>query len=370
MHAYGLYTQIRANRWRSVFLMIVLPLILFFSFSGLAYSAWLMKRIWSIPYTPPENAEGVEYKNVPAIELPSGKDVVLKVPNRQKFFRDSLRKVFSWDERNQKALRTVSLWVGLGVLFWICIALLIEDTLLSLEVGRYAIHRADEPKLWNTLEKLCMTRGIPIPKLNILETSACNAFSFGYSQETYGITLTRGLVEALNEKEIEAVLAHELTHIRNGDVMIMMIATLIVGIFVWLAERIVMVQESRHLFNPMNTERLRAIFFVPLFFPLYLLIFIGKISSLFIRGMLSHERDYLADLGSVELTHNPESLISALRKIKNNSDIPEATSGIMTICIADPRKRSLFDVHPPIESRIVALQNCGVNFLEDNAFLH
>jgi heat shock protein HtpX len=324
----------------------------------MAYSIWIGKRIYSLPYTPPPSAEGVEYKEVHAIELPSGRDVVLQVPQRRKFYMRSLGKIFSFDEKNKQALRTIGIWVALGLLFWLCLALLIEDTLLALEGGGYSIRRAENPELWNILENLCMTRGIPMPKLKIMETSALNAFAFGYSKETYGIALTRGLAESLNKQEVEALLAHELTHIRNGDAVIMMIATLMVGIFVFLAERIMSFQEERTLVNPtMKERRIRGLFLIPFLLPLYFIVFLGKTVSVFIKIVLSHKRDYLADAGAIELTSNPDAMISALNKIAGHSDIPGATSGLMAVCIDDPRPKSWFDTRPSLAERIEALHH-------------
>src|SRR5579883_1770539 len=231
MRAYGLYTHIRANQWRSLFFLTVLPCILFLTFSGMAYSLWIAKRLYSTPFsiTP---AAGLKVQDIgeksaapsAAIKMEDGVmitredvdgwsydkegNVTAFLPS-QRYYLRSLGKVFTFDEKNKKALFKIAVWTAVGLISWMCVALLIEDVLINLEGGGYKIRRAREPELWNNLENLCISRGIPMPKLSIMETSALNAFSFGYSQNTYGIALTRGLVEKLDKQEIEAVLAHE-----------------------------------------------------------------------------------------------------------------------------------------------------------------
>jgi len=128
-----------------------------------------------------------------------------------------------------------------------------------------------------------------------------------------------------------------------------------VGILIFLSERI-MTFERQTLEDPMKERTIRNIFLIPFFFPLFLIVLSGRTASIFIRMVLSKKRDYLADAGAVELTSNPDALISSLKKISQNSDIFRATSGLMTICMDDPRPKSWFDIRPSIPDRIEALQ--------------
>src|SRR6202030_4316949 len=102
--------------------------------------------------------------------------------------------------------------------------------------GCQDVTRQQQPRLYNLLENLCISRGIPMPKLKIIESDALNAFATGLNQRQYAITVTTGLLNALNDQEIEAVLGHELTHIRNGDVQMMVIAVIIAGVVGFVAE--------------------------------------------------------------------------------------------------------------------------------------
>ncbi len=102
--------------------------------------------------------------------------------------------------------------------------------------GGREVTREEQPRLYNLLENLCISRGIPMPKLKVMESDALNAFATGLNEQQYSITVTTGLVKALDNDEIEAVLGHELTHIRNGDVRMMVIAVIIAGVVAFFAE--------------------------------------------------------------------------------------------------------------------------------------
>ncbi len=177
--------------------------------------------------------------------------------------------------------------------------------------------------------------------------------------------MTRGLRDTLDKRELEAVLAHELTHIRNGDVSLMVIAVIIAGIASFLGEMAYRVF-SRPSINTGRILRrssggsgnrkgggavLAAILIA------VAIILIAWLLSGVLRLALSRSREYLADAGAVELTKDPDAMISALRKISGKAEIPGAPSGIMEMCIENPRSGfiDLFATHPPIEDRIAAL---------------
>ena len=98
------------------------------------------------------------------------------------------------------------------------------------------VTRKEQPQLYNLLENLCISRGIPMPKLKVIDTDAINAFATGLNRRQYAITVTTGLMNGLNDQEIEAVLGHELTHIRNGDVQLMVVAVIIAGVVGFVGE--------------------------------------------------------------------------------------------------------------------------------------
>ena len=121
-------------------------------------------------------------------------------------------------------------------LLWIVIAYFFHQSIIDAVTGGEDVTRQQQPRLYNLLENLCISRGIPMPKLKIMESDALNAFATGLNQRQYAVTVTTGLLNALNDQEIEAVLGHELTHIRNGDVQMMVIAVIIAGVVGFFAE--------------------------------------------------------------------------------------------------------------------------------------
>jgi heat shock protein HtpX len=341
MAAYGLYTHIRSNRIRSVLLLaglfvliyvIVFALALGFrAFTGRGDLSWYLYRAW------------------------------LDLGN-------------AWP------------WATGAALVWIAIAYKFNEKIVDAVTGAHEVTRKEEPRLYNLLENLCISRGITMPRLKIMETGALNAFASGLNQKQYAVTVTTGLVDRLDDAELEAVLAHELTHIRNGDVRLMVIATIVSGIVGFLAEVM-----FRSIFDAGGSARpttwsrrsdssssssgsswggsssgsssssdskgggagaaIAAIVIA------IVLIFLAWFLSTVIRLALSRSREFLADAGAVELTKNPDAMIMALRKIEGRGELPNNPSAIMEMCVDNPRSGfvDLFSTHPAIDTRVDAL---------------
>jgi heat shock protein HtpX len=178
------------------------------------------------------------------------------------------------------------------------------------------------------------------------------------NQKQYSITVTSGLIDRLDDAEIESVLGHELTHIRNGDVRMMVIAVIIAGVVSFFAELVFRLWfYNGFSFRSRDSDERRGggagiaiVIAIGLIALAYFLSFV-------IRLALSRSREFLADAGSVELTKNPDAMISALRKIEGHGELPGATSAVMEMCIDNPREGfgELFDTHPSVDSRIAAL---------------
>jgi heat shock protein HtpX len=256
--------------------------------------------------------------------------------------------------------------VSAGV--WFAIAFGFHQQLIDLSTGATDVTREAAPKLYNTLENLCISRGLPMPELRIIETDGLNAFASGLNNSNYSIAVTAGLVERLTDAELEAVLGHELTHIRNRDTQLMVVALIFAGIFSFVGQLI---------FNnwgfPLNFGRgssdsdsrsdrrssggggggaLIAIVIA------LVIIALSWGLSVLIRFALSRRREFLADAGSVELTKNPDAMISALRKISVAPQVPQASAHMSALFIESPAFRpenSLFSTHPSIAARIDAL---------------
>src|SRR6202521_2316873 len=228
--------------------------------------------------------------------------------------------------------------------------------------GGREVTRQEQPRLYNLLENLCISRGITMPKLKIIDTPALNAFATGLDEKQYAITVTRGLMEALDDAELEAVLGHELTHIRNGEVRLLVVAVVIAGVISFFAELVFRMFFQSGMFwggrrggGDSDRKGSGGAFFAIII--AVVLIAVSWFLSIAIRFALSRKREYLADAGSVELTKNPDAMISALRKIEGRGDLEGANSAVMEMCIDNPRQdfSNIFDTHPPVEARIDAL---------------
>ncbi|WP_458757352.1 M48 family metalloprotease [Afipia sp. TerB] len=251
----------------------------------------------------------------------------------------------------------------IGTALWIVIAYFFHQSIIDAVTGGHDVTRQEQPRLYNLLENLCISRGIPMPKLKIMESDALNAFASGLNRRQYAITVTTGLLNALSDQEIEAVLGHELTHIRNGDVQLMVIAVIIAGVVGFFAElffRIFFNAGMRFGGRRSSYDSDRkgggggAIVIVLL---AVALVALAWLLSLVVRFALSRSREFLADAGSVELTKNPDAMISSLRKIEGRGELPGATSAVMEMCIDNPREgfADLFATHPSVDARVKAL---------------
>ena len=238
------------------------------------------------------------------------------------------------------------------------IAYYFHQNMIDALTGGREVTRTEEPRLYNLLENLCISRGITMPKLKVMESDALNAFATGMNEKQYSITVTTGLLERLDDAEVEAVLGHELTHIRNGDVRMMVIAVIIAGVISFFAELVFRLWfYSGFSFRGALAATAGAA--APAFAILIAiaLIVVAYLLSFVIRLALSRSREFLADAGSVELTKNPDAMISALRKIEGRGELPGATSAVMEMCVDNPREGfgELFDTHPTVDSRVAAL---------------
>jgi heat shock protein HtpX len=260
-----------------------------------------------------------------------------------------------------------------GALLWIAIAYFFHQRIVDAVTGGEDVTRQQQPRLYNLLENLCISRGIPMPKLKIVESDALNAYATGLNQRQYAVTVTTGLLNALSDQEVEAVLGHELTHIRNGDVQMMVIAVIIAGAVGFFAELFFRSftnfgyyggygrgswssSSSGESSSSSDNKRSSGGAIIVIIVAVALIALAWALSQM-VRLALSRSREYLADAGSVELTKNPDAMISALRKIENRGELPGATSAVMELCLDNPREgfSDLFATHPSVEARVQAL---------------
>jgi heat shock protein HtpX len=316
MASYGLYTHIQSNKRRSVALLIGLFLL-----------------VYVLVYAGAIAGEALSYDASPEWYL-------------RKAWQDLLE---------------AAPYATVGTAIWIVIAYYFHQSMIDAVTGGRDVTRTEQPRLYNLLENLCISRGITMPKLKIIEDDALNAFASGMNEKQYSITVTSGLLERLDDAEVEAVLGHELTHIRNGDVRMMVVAVIIAGVVAFFAELVFRMWFyggfgwGRRARDD-GEDRGKGGAGIAIVIAIALIV-VAYLLSIFIRFALSRSREFLADAGSVELTKNPDAMILALRKIEGRGELPGATSAVMEMCVDNPRTGfgELFDTHPPIEKRIEAL---------------
>ncbi|WP_439633732.1 M48 family metallopeptidase [Glycocaulis sp.] len=256
------------------------------------------------------------------------------------------------------AMPMITPWVLIGVVIWFTIAWLSHQAIIDASTGAKKVSRNDEPELYNLLENLCISRGLTMPALRIIETPALNAYASGLTEKQAAVTVTRGLMEKLNRDELEAVLAHELTHIINRDVRLLVISIIFVGIISFTVE--IMVRGMLHgsLGRAGGGRRGsggNAGVFILVAMALAALAWMLAIA---IRFTLSRKREYMADAGAVELTKNPDAMISALMKVSGNPDVEGAPAEVRQMFLHDRSSgfAGMFATHPPMDKRIAALE--------------
>ena len=321
MAAYGLYTHIQSNKRRSIALLTGLFLLVYVMvFAGALLAEAFTAR------------GGYNYGGPPL---------------------DYLIRAAEFDFIKALPFATI------GTVIWIFVAYRFHQSMIDAVTGARVVSRTEEPRLYNLLENLCISRGITMPTLRIADDEALNAFATGMNDKQYSITVTQGLIDALNDQEIEAVLGHELTHIRNGDVRMMVIAMVIAGVLGFFGELVFRIFFQNVFWgggrrSSREDGKGGAGIAIVIAFALIALVWI---LSIVIRFALSRQREFLADSGSVELTKNPDAMISALRKIEGRGEIPGANSAVMEMCIDNPREgfSNIFDTHPSVDARVAAL---------------
>jgi heat shock protein HtpX len=249
-------------------------------------------------------------------------------------------------------------FITTAVALWIFIGFRINVWLIGRVTGAQGLTRDENRLYYALMENLCISRGIPVPKLMIVEDDALNAFASGVNDKQYTVTVTRGLLNSLSEAEVEAVLAHELTHIRNGDVRLMIIAVVIAGVISFAGE---MMFRGLRLGAVRSSNENGKGGIVLVLIGLGIL-FVSWVLAAVVRFSLSRSREYLADAGAVELTKNPDAMISALLKIAGRADMDRVPSSVMDMCFEnDPDDfGDLFATHPSIAKRVQALvQSAG-----------
>ena len=263
------------------------------------------------------------------------------------------------DQINQSFIVTAPFILG-GVLLWFIIAWFSHTAMINSATDSKPLSRNDNKRVYNMVENLCISTGMTTPKINIIDDDSLNAFASGIDQRTFSISLSKGIIEKLNDEELEAVIAHELTHIRNRDVRLLIVSIIFVGIFAFISQAIFRTLQWGGGGRGKKDSGGWAIIIA------LALALLGLLISSLLRFALSRKREFLADAGSAELTHRPLALASALRKISEDPTIEAVKrKDIAQMFIENPQgkeKKSsfslgmLFATHPPIDKRIQLLE--------------
>ena len=304
----GLHTQIRRNNTKSILLLFAFPLLILL---GIVFIlGYLSSWNWEMAYDP-----------------------ILQV--------------------------TPIVFVVVGI--WFVISYFFHNQMIQRATHAKPLERKDNMRVYNLTENLCMSVGMPMPKLFIIETDTLNAFASGINEKSYSVTLTRGIIDKLDDKELEGVIAHELMHIRNNDVRLLIVTIVFVGILGVILNLLL-----RGLFNGLGRRRGGkgnggAIIILILVVTLVIYFF-----SMVFKFALSRSREYMADAGAVSMTKDAHALANALRKISGNSELETTNNEVRELFIDNSDKSnskgflggigSIFSTHPPIEKRIDFLE--------------
>jgi heat shock protein HtpX len=321
MEYFGLQSQIRKNNTNSVLILLMFPLI----FAGLT---WLFYFFLFLTQNHSAATGGEQFYLIPAV--------------------------------NGSFLHTIP-FVAIGVLIWFTIAWSSHSAMIKKATGSKPLDRNDNKRVYNLVENLCISRGMTMPQINIIEDDSLNAFASGMDEKTYTVSLSRGIINKLDDHELEAVIAHELTHIRNRDVRLLIISIVFVGIFAFLSQALFRSLRFGSLGRGKKGGSAGAAILIAI-----VLALVGYLIASLFRFALSRKREFLADAGSAELTRNPLALASALRKISVDPTIEAVErKDVAQMFIQNPQignkkftvsVSSLFATHPPIEKRIEILE--------------
>lgn len=262
-------------------------------------------------------------------------------------------------ERAMATMLWLTPYVLVAGIVWMAVSLIWSGYLIRWSSGCEIVEPGTEPRLEGILKRLCQKSGMDVPQLGIVDSDELNAYATGIFKSDHLVAVTRGLAAKLDDAEIEAVMAHELAHIKNKDVMLSVMAGAVAGgialfaqlLFFALTRTVCAV--ARLACGDEEGDTIG--WWVAIVVGFVLVAFASFVTTL-IEFALSRSREYLADAGAAEMTGNPRALITSLQKISGNCDIG-APSAVMQMCIDRPRGWiDLFSTHPATEDRIAALR--------------
>lgn len=267
-------------------------------------------------------------------------------------------------------------WVVGGVAIWFAIAFLFNTSMVRAATGAHSVSRKENPRLYNIVENLCMTAGMDMPKINMVDDPQLNAFASGIDKNSYTVTVTTGLMNLLDDDELAGVIGHELTHIRNHDTRLLITSIIFVGIISTVMSVIVQMMYNMMWFgggsrriggSDDDDNRSSGIAMIVVLIIGYLLCAVAYLFTALTRFAISRKREYMADAGGAELCGNPLALASALRKISGDPGLQNVKrDDVAQLFIIHPQHltgggalsflSSLFSTHPDTKKRIEILE--------------
>lgn len=234
------------------------------------------------------------------------------------------------------------------------------DAILRMS-GASRLAKAEDPELYNVVEEMAIAAGVPVPAVYLIDDTALNAFATGRDPQHAAVAITRGLRERLDRAELQAVMAHELSHVRHYDIRLAMLLATLVGVVVLLSDAFW--RGTRWRLWSGGRSRREGVAGVLLLVVAVLLAALAPMVAKVIQLAASRQREYMADAGAVELTRNPEAMIGALRRLGGDREVLEAANRATAhLYIVQPikkwekRAQGLLSTHPPLEERIARLE--------------
>lgn len=270
---------------------------------------------------------------------------------------------------NEAFLMTLPWVIGI-VGIWFMISYFTNTSIVRQATGAKPLERRENPRIYNIVENLTMTCGMPMPKINIIDDPQLNAFASGIDEKSYTVTVTTGICERLNDDELAGVIGHELTHIRNRDTRLLIVSIIFVGIMSTMLSLAVRLLWNTFIYGGGNRRTSRdgksGAAVIAVILVAIVLAAVGYFFTILTRFAISRKREYMADAGGAELCGNPLALASALRKISNDPGLGHVDrEDVAQLFIAKPHAfkseftnmmSKLFSTHPSIESRIAYLE--------------
>lgn len=256
-----------------------------------------------------------------------------------------------------------------GVVIWFLIAYFCNTKMIQKSTGAVPLMRRENPRVYNIVENLCMACGMDMPKVNVIDDSQLNAFASGIDKNSYTVTVTTGLLDRLDDRELAGVIGHELTHIRNRDTRLLITSIIFVGIISTVLTLVVRMIYNRMWFGGFSNNRNDRGGGLSMTMIMIIGAICAGIAYLFVsltRYAISRKREFMADAGGAELCGDPLALASALRKISNNPGLGDVErEDIAQMYIIHPKQMAkglmsflsgLFATHPSTEERIRILE--------------